>query len=311
MEKKAIMSKEVYHIKTVSQYHKFRGLVGPAHPLVSVIDFERMQYETSKNGAHLVFDFYSIALKRNLNGKITYGQQEYDFDEGVLFFLSPGQVFSIKQKQKGASNLSGWMLLVHPDFLWGTGLATSIRRYGFFNYSVHEALFLSDKEESILNEIIKNIEHEHLDTTDKFSKGIIVSQIEALLNYANRFYNRQFLTREVSNERILEKLEALLLDYFDQKNAVLEGIPSVHYVAEKMNLSPDYLSNMLKAVTGLNTQQHIHESLIKKAREKLSVSELSISEIAYELGFEHPQSFSKLFKSKTGFTPSAFRRSFD
>ena len=305
------MSKEIHHIKTISQYHKLRGLPGPAHPLVSMVNFKDMRYDASTDDASLTLDFYSIALKRNLDGKIKYGQQEYDFDEGVLFFLSPGQVFSIKQKQPGASGLTGWMLLVHPDFLWGTELATSIRKFGFFNYSVHEALFLSDKEEDILNTIINNIENEQLDNTDKFSKGIIISHIEALLNYADRFYNRQFITREVSNEHLLEKLEILLTEYFDRKDAVLEGIPSVHYVAERMHLSPDYLSNMLKAVTGLNTQQHIHESLIKKAKEKLSISAMSISEIAYELGFEHSQSFSKLFKSKTGFTPSSFRKSFN
>ncbi|OXA80426.1 transcriptional regulator, AraC family [Flavobacterium aquidurense] len=296
-------------IKTISEFHQFRDLPKPEHPLVSVYNFEDLKYLNEDEPKSLMLDFYSIALKRNSNAKMKYGQQEYDFNEGVLMFISPGQVFSIE----GNAELqhTGWSLLIHPDFLWNTPLAKKIKQYEYFGYAVHEALHLSDKEENMLIGIIKNIRQEYQSNIDKFSQDVIIAQIELFLTYAERFYNRQFITRKISNHQILERLEKLLEDYFTDASLVKKGLPTVHYIAENLNVSPNYLSGLLKLHTGQSTQQHIHNKLIEKAKEKLSTTDLSISEIAFELGFEHQQSFSKLFKTKTNISPLEFRQSFN
>jgi AraC-like DNA-binding protein len=296
-------------IKTISEFHQFRDLPKPEHPLVSVYNFEDLKYLNEDEPKSLMLDFYSIALKRNANAKMKYGQQEYDFNEGVLMFISPGQVFSIE----GNAELqhTGWSLLIHPDFLWNTPLAKKIKQYEYFGYAVHEALHLSEKEEKMLIGIIKNIRQEYQSNIDKFSQDVIIAQIELFLTYAERFYNRQFITRKISNHQILERLEKLLEDYFSDDSLVKKGLPTVHYIAENLNISPNYLSGLLKLHTGQSTQHHIHNKLIEKAKEKLSTTDLSISEIAFELGFEHQQSFSKLFKTKTNVSPLEFRQSFN
>ena len=298
-------------IKTISEFHKLRGLPQPEHPLISVVDYSEIQPPADISETNWVFDFYQVSVKRGMNAKLKYGQQEYDFDEGVMFFISPNQVFSIEPGAHPPAQRSGWMLLIHPDFFWNTSLAKSIKQYEFFDYSIHEALFLSEKEEKTLNDIIENIKQEYRTNIDKFSQSIIVSHIETLLNYSERFYNRQFITREKSNHRILERLENLLTDYFNDDDLISKGLPTVQYIADTLNTSPKYLSSLLKSLTGQSTQQHIHEKLIEKAKEKLSTTTLSVSEIAYQLGFEHSQSFSKLFKTKTNLSPLEFRQSFN
>lgn len=303
--------KKITKISTITEFHRLRGLPKPEHPLISVIDFNAINRPDDIGEVNWMFDFYQVSMKRGIGGKLKYGQQEYDFDEGVLFFISPNQVFGVAAEQDPTIERSGWMLLIHPDFLWNTSLAKTIKQYDFFNYSVNEALFLSDKEEQILNGIVENIRLEYHSTIDKFSKHIIVSQLESLLNYSERFYNRQFITREQANHQVLDRLEQLLSDYFKSDDLVSKGLPSVQYVAESLNVSPGYLSSLLRMLTGQNTQQHIHEKLIETAKEKLSTTDLTISEIAYELGFEHLQSFSKLFKSKTRLSPMQFRQSFN
>ena len=297
-----------YRIKTISQFHQFKNLPKPAHPLISVINV--VDLSNVEETLSLVFDFYSVSLKKNFDGKFKYGQQQYDFDEGIMLFIAPNQVFSIVQANE-AKKQSGWMLLIHPDFLWNTDLVKKIHQYEYFGYAANEALFLSDKEEGILNSIIENIKQEHHSNIDKFSKDIIISQIETLLNYSTRFYSRQFITREKSNQQILEKLEIILSNYFNNENLINKGLPTVKYISEQLNVSNGYLGSLLKSLTGQNTQQHIHKKLIEKAKEKLSTTELSVSEIAYELGFEHVQSFSKLFKAKTDISPLEFRKSFN
>lgn len=202
------------------------------------------------------------------------------------------------------------MMLIHPDFLWGNPLAKAIKKYEFFNYAVNEALFVSEKEEMVLKSFIRNIEQEYHSHIDTFSESIIISQIESFLNYSNRFYMRQFLTRKISGSQILDKLEKILDDYFNDENIINKGLPTVQYIASVLNCSPNYLSGILKALTGQNTQQHIHGKIIEKAKEKLSTTTLTVGEIAFALGFDYPQSFSKLFKSKTDFTPVEFRASF-
>lgn len=296
-------------IKSISEFHEFRDLPKPEHPLVSVYNFEDLKRLNEDEPKSLMLDFYSIALKRSTNAKMKYGQQEYDFTEGVLLFIAPGQVFSIE----GNAELehTGWALIVHPDFLWNTPLAKKIKQYEYFGYSVHEALHLSDKEEKMIIGIIKNIQQEYQSNIDKFSQDVIIAQIELLLTYAERFYNRQFITRKISNHQILARLENLLDAYFVNDSLAKSGLPTVHYIAESLHITPNYLSGLLKSLTGQSTQQHIHDKLIEKAKEKLSTTNLSISQIAFELGFEHQQSFSKLFKTKTNVSPLEFRQSFN
>lgn len=298
-------------IKTISEFHQLRGLPKPEHPLVSVVDCESFTSVGNEEGNNLVLDFYSIALKRNFNGKMKYGQQEYDFDEGVLFFISPGQVFSITQRGEGISSPKGWILMVHPDFLWNTPLAKAIQQYEYFDYAVNEALFLSDKEETTIAGILQHIVQEYRSNIDRFSQAVIIAHIELLLTYAERFYQRQFLTRTITNHKILERLEAILSNWFNSDALATKGMPTVQHISEALNISPNYLSGLLKTLTGQSTQQHIHDKLIEKAKEKLSTTELSVSEIAYELGFEYPQSFSKLFKNKTNLSPLEFRHLFN
>ncbi len=299
-------------IKTISEFHQLNKLSPPEHPLISVVDYA--QVAAAKNNylvQSIAADYYSISIKRGLNGKMRYGQQEYDFDEGVMYFMAPNQVLSVEVDKNSTAIPSGWILLIHPDFLWNTVLAKNIKRYEYFDYSVNEALFLSEKEEATINNIIKNIQQEYHANIDKFSQDIIISQIETLLNYAERFYHRQFITRKKASHQILDRLEQVLTNYFDSDDLLEKGLPTVQYISEILNTSPAYLRGLLKELTGQSTQQHIHEKLIEKAKEKLSTTELSVSEIAYELGFEHSQSFSKLFKSKTNFSPLEFRQSFN
>lgn len=299
-----------HRFKTISEFHQFRGLPKPEHPLISVINLEMVKHLPA-NEISLVKDFYSIALKRNFNAKMKYGQQEFDFDEGTMFFMSPGQVLRIDVEQDTVLRQSGWMLLVHPDFLWNTTLAKTIKQYKYFDYSVNEALFLSEKEETIIADIMQNIQHEYHSNIDTFSQSVIIAQLELLLTYSERFYHRQFITRKISNHKILDALESALSEYFNSDTLATKGLPTVQYIAETLNVSPNYLSELLKVLTGQSTQQHIHDKLIEKAKEKLSTTSLSISEIAYALGFEHPQSFSKLFKSKINLSPLEFRQSFN
>lgn len=298
-----------YRIDTISAYHQLVGLPKPAHPLISVVRFDDIKPRRIDQPKSIINNFYSIALKRNFNGRMKYGQQVYDFDEGVMVFLAPGQVLTITADEP--HDHTGWLLMIQPDFLWHTFLAKTIRQYDFFSYSIREALFLSEKEEAMIVGVIQQIQQEYQASIDKFSQGIIVAQLAVLLNYADRFYHRQFVTRQVTNHKILDRFESVLDAYFTSDELLTTGLPTVSYLAEKLNLSPTYLSSLLKMLTGQNTQQHIHEKLIEKAKEMLSTTSLSVSEIAYGLGFEYPQSFSKLFKNKTNSSPLEFRHSFN
>jgi len=300
--------------KTISEFHQFRQLPAPEHPLISVVEIDRVLQTQGTESMTWCYDFYAIGLKRvsfSHHINFRYGQQPYDFNEGILSFVAPNQLMSLSIDTEQEITQSGRLLLIHPDFLWNTSLAKSIRKFDFWDYSVHESLFLSAKEEAILIQIFQNIQQEYHANIDRFSKQIIISQIESLLNYADRFYHRQFITREKSNHQLLEKLETLLDDYFNNDDLATKGLPTVQYISETLNVSSNYLRGLLKVLTGQNTQQLIHSKLIEKAKEKLSVTDFSISEIAYALGFEHPQSFTKFFKSKTSLSPLAYRRSFN
>ncbi len=293
---------------SISELHRALGLPKPLHPLVSLVNYADVKGDVTEISKGMVLNFYKVSYKKNFKGKVKYGQSYYDFDEGGLSFFSPNQIISATEEE---ADYGGYTLLFHPDFILNNPLGKSIKSFGFFSYSVNEALYLSDKEKEIIIGIFKNIHMEMDSAIDYFSQDVMINQIELLLNYSKRFYNRQFITRKTANDDLLTKLEALLSTYFDTEKALVSGIPTVQQIADQLNVSSHYLSDMLRSLTGQNTQQHIHNKLIEKAKEVLSISNLSIAEVAYQLGFEHPQSFNKIFKRKTGMSPVEFRQSFN
>lgn len=299
-------NKDILVLHSVTEYTRFCGAPAPTHPLLTIIDLAQMRGSNLPvlAATPIVQQFYSIWLKKNIKGKLYYGQRPFDFDEGVLGFMAPGQVFSINASLD-ISEMSGWMLLVHPDLLRKHPLGQKIASYGFFSYEVHEALHLSAPEESLLDGVLAGIRAEYGHAIDGFSHDVLVAQLEVLLNYANRFYHRQFLTRRTAEHDLLTRFETLLTAYFAQ--AASQPLPTVQHFADALHVSPAYLGDMLRSLTGQTTQQHIHHSLIEKAKQLLLTTSLSINETAFQLGFEYPQYFSRLFKSKTGLTPAAFR----
>jgi AraC family transcriptional activator of pobA len=305
------MKKEIqnpYIINSISDLHRMLELPKPQHPLVSVIDMTNIKCHFDDDIKSVIYNFYSICTKKDFDGKLKYGQNYYDFDDGIMTFFAPGQVISTETSSD--TELKGMWLVVHPDYIRNYALGKKIKEYTFFSYAVNEALHLSDKEETMVNTIMQNIEQEYHSNIDGFSQDVIISQIELVLNYSNRFYNRQFITRKNASSDLLIKLEDVLDAYFnsDDNNA---GLPTVKFVADKLNVSPHYLSDMLRSLTGQNAQQHIHTKLIDKAKEILTTTPLTVSEIAYRLGFEYPQSFSKLFKIKTNVSPLEYRKLFN
>jgi AraC family transcriptional activator of pobA len=295
-------------IRSVSEFHRLLSLPEPRHPLVSVINLAESIFLEDEVWKGFVNRFYCVALKRDAKGKIRYGQQHYDYNKGVLSFTAPNQVQYLDLNNVECG--SGYLLIFHPDFLLAHPLASNINAYNFFSYAVNETLHLSAEEEDDLITILNKIDKECLHI-DKYTQEIILSQIELLLNYSNRFYERQFITRKNHNHQLLAKFERLVDRYFDGSSTRQQELLTVQRVADLMNLSPNYLSDLLRMHTGQNTQQHIHQRLIEKAKEKLSTTNLSVSEIAYTLGFEHAQSFSTLFKKKTSLSPLEFRQAFN
>ena len=297
----------IYKFNSLTEFHRVFGLDKPLHPLISFIDIADMKYNAGELPALIVMDFYKIAYKPGLCGNAKYGQNYYDFGEGGLVFTSPNQVF---ESPNGTSK-SGCLLLVHPDFFLSYALAKNISRYGFFSYAVNEALHLSDLERTMIMSVFKIINGELSSRIDDFSQDVIVSQVELLLNYCNRFYKRQFITRKAAHVDVLEKLEIILENYFRNEQSLKQGLPTVQFLSEQLNVSASYLGDMMRSLTGQNAQQHIHHKLIEKAKEILSTSNLTVAEVAYLLGFEHPQSFSRFFKTKTNQSPLAFRQMFN
>jgi len=298
-----------YKFESLSEFHRVLGLPKPMHPLISLVyNTDGKLRAPDITCKQFMMSFYKISYKPNLKGKFKYGQHDYDFDEGGLFFLAPNQLTGTSEQNL---DFSGFTLFVHPDLLLNYPLAKKIRQYHFFSYAATEVLHLSDPEKETILAIAKLIDTELNSRIDALSQDVIVSQIGLLLTYADRFYKRQFITRKAVNNDLLQKLEEILDGHFNHSAALNKGIPTVQYLADRLHLSPHYLSDMLRSLTGLNAQQHIHLKLIDKAKEKLSTTNLSISEVAYQLGFEHPQSFSTLFKTKTNLSPLEFRRSFN
>lgn len=293
---------------SISETHQAFGLPKPQHPLISLVHFnEKNPFNTSMAPIYDVLSFYKITFITHNNGRLKYGRDYYDYNEGSMLFLAPNQLVGSTDYD---SKTYCYILLIHPDFLLGYPLANKVRQYGYFSYSANEALHLSDTEREIILSIYRNMEQELNSRVDEFSQEVMVAQLELLLSYVNRFYKRQFITRKVVNDDILVKTEAILDDYLNSSQALQQGVPTVKFLSGKLNLSPGYLGDLLRTLIGQNAQQYIHEKLIEKAKERLATTRLSVAEIAYELGFEHSQSFSKLFKNKTNQSPGKFRESF-
>jgi AraC-like DNA-binding protein len=292
---------------SISDLHRVLGLPKPLHPLVSLVDNTRILITREQLPTSFLLDFYKVSYKKGLSGKIKYGQGYYDFDEGGLVFTAPNQLLAVTDDTEYA----GATLLIHTDFIRNYPLGKNIKNFGFFSYAANEALYLSDKEKSIILGIFSNMEDELHSAIDDFSQDVLIAQIELLLSYSNRFYKRQFITRKAVHNDLLVTLETLLDDYFNNASALMQGLPTVQFLAGQLHVSPHYLSDMLRSLTGQNAQQHIHQKLIEKAKEILSASNLSVAEVAYQLGFEHPQSFNKIFKRKTNLSPLEFRQSFN
>lgn len=293
---------------SIADLHRVLEVPQPKNPLISVINFEEIKCFDDEVLRSVSYNFYCIAIKKNFKGKMKYGQQYYDFDGGVMTFFSPLQV--VTTEIVDGIKLSGHWLVLHPDFIRSYPLGKTIKSFGYFDYAVNEALHLSESEEIMVETVMANIAEEVAFPIDNYSQDVIVSHVELLLNYCNRFYNRQFITRRTANNDLLIKLENMLTHYFNIGQVQKLGIPTVQYVSSELNVSADYLSDMLRNLTGLNTQQHIHHHLIEKAKEILTSTNLSVSEIAYQLGFEYPQSLNKLFKKKTAVSPLEYRNSF-
>lgn len=302
-----------HRFASLSELHSSIGLAKPLHPLISLFDGKKNQIIVNNLPQSHVLNFYKISYKPKLSGKLKYGQHYYDFDEGGLLFTSPGQVIGNADKDQGGNieACSEYTLLIHPDFFLNSHFAAKIRQYGFFSYSANETLHLSEDEKETAISIFKMIEAELNSRIDDFSQNVVIAQVELLLNYADRFYKRQFITRKAVNNDLLQQLDNLLENYFNQETTLSEGLPTVGYLAAHLNLTPTYLSDMLRSLTGQNAKQHIHDKLIDKAKEILSTTDFSASETAYKLGFEHPQSFTKFFKNKTNQSPLEFRASFN
>ena len=297
----------LYKIESLTDFHRVFGLPKPTHPLISFVDITDLETLPDDFPKSMVMNFYKISYKTGICGQAKYGQNYYDFGEGGLVLTSPNQVF----ESPSGNHTSGSLLLVHPDFLLAYPLAKKIKDYGFFSYATNEALHLSENERKTILSIFEIIDEELKSRIDDFSQDVMIAQLELLLNYCNRFYKRQFITRKVVNTDLLQKIEELLDNYFNDSTALKQGIPTVQLLSEELNISPSYLSDMLRTLTGLSAQQHIHNKLVEKAKEMLSISELSVNAIAYQLGFEYPQSFSRLFKSKSGVSPMEFRAGFN
>jgi len=294
-------------IHSLPQLHRLVGLAGPSHPLISLVDNTQLKLDQTNRPDSLLLDFYKISYKKTLKGRMGYGQGYYDFDEGGMIFTAPHQLIQLDDDIE----YQGFSLLLHPDFFRNYPLAKTIRQYGFFAYDTHEALHLSDKEKDTILNVLASIGAELDQAIDEVSQDLIVSYVEVLLNYSNRFYKRQFITRKTVNHDLLMNMEQLLESYFAQGQSLKAGLPSVEYLADQLHVSPRYLSDMLRSLTGQSAQQHIHQKLIEKAKEYLAASNLSVAEIAYELGFERPQSFNKLFRKKTSLSPLEFKQSFN
>jgi AraC-like DNA-binding protein len=294
------------HFKTLSAYFDYLQLPSPEHPMLSVLHARGDQFLPCplESSPPITNDCYSISFKKVLEGELSYGRTKYDFTNGTMFFISPRQV--LQWDSRAVFEQQGFSITFHEDFIKGTELAQQIKKYGFFSYSANEALHLSPKEEKQMESIVENIAIEYRNNQDVFSKDIIISQLTTLLKYANRFYERQFLNRKELSDDLLEQFQQQLAACYESGELEEKGVPSIEQLAEKLSLTQRYLSDTLKKETGKTTTEHIQFFLIDVAKDLLLAPKASVAETAYQLGFEYPQYFSRLFKKKVGLTPRQY-----
>ncbi len=295
-------------INSVSQTHKFLGLPDPGHPLITVIQSKNINSVEKFSDVKIAMDLYLIILKQGNCGTMNYGRNSYDYEQGTLMFTAPGQVMQFNEEEDyDSDSQEGWILAFHPDLIRKSDLEKKISSYSFFNYETHEALHLSNEERLTIEQLIDKILKEYSQNLDKHSQHLINSNIELVLDYCLRFYDRQFFTRTNLNVDAISKFEKVLKAYYETSSGRDIGLPTVSHCAKELNLSNSYLSDLLKKETGKTAQEHIHLFIIEKAKINLLNSTDSVSQIGYALGFEYPQHFSNLFKSKTGFSPREYR----
>lgn len=299
------MNTSIPHISSLSQLLEMQKLPKPTHPLIAIVDVSKWEIPEEAVGFKATTSFYTIALKDKRCGML-YGRNHYDFDEGVLIFTAPNQVQTVTKSQK-IDEINGWMIFFHPDLIRNTSLGKKIDEYAYFSYDVHEALHLSDSEQITITECVNLIKSEICERIDNHSQTVICSSLELLLNLSNRYYERQFNTRSAQNSDFNSQFQSLLKQYYKDGRFATEGIPSIQYFAEKVHLSPSYLSELLKKETGMSTKEQINNFIIEKAKDLLLSENGSVNEIAYSLGFNYPHYFSRLFKSKTNVTPQEYR----
>jgi AraC-like DNA-binding protein len=300
------MSAQIIHSKSITEIRSVFRLSKSTHPLITILDTQKLAYGEETVGKRFSSDLYCIALKDSSCG-IDYGRNSYDFDDGVLIFTAPKQVITVTKPQE-LNQVKGWMLYFHPDLIRNTLLGSKIDSHTFFNYEVNEALHLSENEQNTLNQIVQLIQEEIKERIDNHSQPVLVSNIELLLNYSKRFYERQFNTRSATNIDIVSKVERLLKDYYSDNQLIEKGQPTIPYLADHCHLSASYLSDLLTKETGRSAKDHINDFLVDKAKYLLLSSTDSISGIAFTLGFNYPHYFGRLFKQKTGKTPKEFRQ---
>jgi AraC-like DNA-binding protein len=300
------MKQDIKNIKSISHLHEIFGFDKPTHPLISIIDVSKWEIPNHYVGVKYTSNLYTIGLKDRSCG-LQYGRNAYDFDEGVLIFTAPDQVQSVSKEQK-LDEIKGWMLFFHPDLIRNTSLGHGIEEYGFFDYDVHEALHLSDAEQKTITDCKNMVQNEILERIDNHSQTVIASSLELLLNLARRYYERQFNTRAAQNSDIVSQFHAVLNNYFKSGKFAETGMPSIDYFSDKIHLSGNYLSDLLRKETGFAIKDHVNNFIIEKAKTLLLSEVETVSGIAYNLGFNYPHYFSRLFKSKTGMTPQEYRK---
>ncbi|MBB3696834.1 helix-turn-helix domain-containing protein [Flammeovirga yaeyamensis] len=300
---------DILRIKSIAQFHEILGLPSPNHPLISLIqdsDVKNLEFDDDLFDIRFSSSMYTIMFKDKISGSLGYGRNSYDYQEGTLIFANPNQVFTTPKKED-LKGKEGWTLLFHPDLLLKSNMYNQMESYTFFDYEVNEALHLSKREEDYITNIIDQIRSEYSQNIDKHSQNLILSNLELFLNYCMRFYDRQFYTRTNLNTDLVGDFRSKLKAYFKSEQIVKKGLPSSNYFGKMLNMSPNYLSDLLKKETGIGIKEHIDAYVVKKAKNILLSSNQTVGEIAFTLGFEYPQSFTRMFKKKTGYSPNEYR----
>ena len=298
--------KEIIRIKSISEVHDFYGFEKPKHPLVSVLPIDERMTNFDYGDSSYVFDFYQISLKEGIRGTLRYGRNSYDFQEGTMTFIKPNQVVKVENSGDYEGG-KGWTILFHPDLIRKSELGKTIEYFSFFDYEANEALHLSEDEKRALTELAQKIEKEYHQNIDKHSQDIIIANIDMMLKYCKRYYDRQFYTRSNLNKDFISKFEHVIRAYYQSEKPLEMGVLSVRHCAKELAMSSNYLGDLIKMETGRTAKDHIQDYIVEKAKTKLLGSNETMSQIAYSFGFEYPQGFNKLFKAKTGMSPSEYR----